>query len=86
VWGIGRKRSFVHTMSTTGPTFNVRSTMARGVAGTDRAQWMRLPQCLDDWVDESDPVGVIDVFVDALDLRNPGFDGLKWKKFVERAS
>jgi hypothetical protein len=47
---------------------------------------MRLPQCLDDWVDESDPVGVIDAFVDALDLRKLDFDGLKWKKFVERAS
>jgi hypothetical protein len=86
VWGIGRKPCFVHTLSTTGPTCNMRSTMAGGVAGTDRAQSMRLPQCLDDWVDESDPVGVIDAFVNALDLRKLDFDGLKWKKFVERAS
>jgi transposase len=35
-----------------------------------------LPECLDDWVDESNPVRAVDVFVDALDLRDLGFDGV----------
>jgi hypothetical protein len=27
-----------------------------------------LPECLDDWIDESNPVRAVDAFVDALDL------------------
>jgi transposase len=32
-----------------------------------------LPECLDDWVDDSNPVRVIDAFVEMLDLRALGF-------------
>jgi hypothetical protein len=39
------------------------------VQGTDRRQTTLLPECLDDWVDESNPVRVVDVFVEALELR-----------------
>ena len=46
------------------------------VAGMDRAQLSLLPESLDDWVDESNPVRVIDAFVDALDLGDLGFDGV----------
>ena len=46
------------------------------VAGADRGQAALLPECLDDWVDESNPVRAVDVFVDALDLRELGFDGV----------
>jgi len=35
-----------------------------------------LPECLDDWVDESNPVRAVDVFVDALELHDLGFDGV----------
>jgi transposase len=35
-----------------------------------------LPECLDDWVDESNPIRVIDAFVDAPDLRKLGFEGV----------
>jgi len=35
-----------------------------------------LPDCLDDWVDESNPVRTVDVFVDALELRDLVFDGV----------
>jgi len=38
---------------------------------------MLLPECLDDFIDESNPVRVIDVFVDALDLAEMGFDGVE---------
>ena len=46
------------------------------VQGADRQQTTLLPECLDDWVDESNPVRAVDVFVDALDLRGLGFDGV----------
>src|SRR5580692_111237 len=46
------------------------------VAGLDRGQATLLPECLEDWVDESNPVRAVDVFVDALELRDLGFDGV----------
>src|SRR3979409_2672663 len=46
------------------------------VQGADRQQMTLLAECLDDWVDESNPVRAVDVFVDALDLRDLGFDGV----------
>ena len=42
----------------------------------DRRQTTLLPECLDDWVDESNPVRAVDVFVEALDLRGLGFEGV----------
>jgi len=38
-------------------------------------QWTPLPECPDDFIDESNPVRVIDVFVDALDLAEMNFEG-----------
>src|SRR5438876_2670928 len=46
------------------------------VQGADRQQATLLPECLDDWVDEGNPVRAVDVFVDALELRDLGFDGV----------
>ncbi len=46
------------------------------VEGADRQQTTLLPECLDDWVDESNPVRAVDVFVDALELRELGFEGV----------
>jgi len=46
------------------------------VAGLDRRQATLLPECLEDWVDESNPVRAVDVFVDALELRDLAFDGV----------
>ncbi len=40
--------------------------MAGFVEGVDRGQLSLLPGSLDDWVDESNPVRVIDAFVAAL--------------------
>ncbi len=34
------------------------------------------PEGLDDWVGESNPVRAVDVFVDALELRDLRFDGV----------
>ena len=50
--------------------------MAAFVQGAARGQAALLPECLDDWVDESNPVRAVDVFVDALDLRDLGFEGV----------
>jgi transposase len=50
--------------------------MAGFVEGADRAQSTLLPECLDDWVDESNPVRFIDAFVAGLDLKDLGFTGL----------
>ena len=50
--------------------------MKRFVVGADRGQSTLLPECLDDWIDESNPVRVIDAFVDALDLATLGFDSV----------
>ena len=51
--------------------------MRRFVAEADRGQWTLLPECLDDFIDESNPVRVIDVFVDALDLTEMSFEGVE---------
>ena len=50
--------------------------MKRFVEGDAREQVVLLPACLDDYVDENNPVRVIDVFVAELDLGAPGFAGL----------
>ena len=42
--------------------------MKRFVLGVDRVQLALLPGCLDDFIDESNPVRAIDAFVDALDM------------------
>ena len=42
-----------------------------------RWQWTLLPECLDDFIDESNPVRVIDVFVDALDPFEMRFEGVE---------
>ena len=50
--------------------------MRRFVEGVDRSQTTLFPESLDDWIDENNPVRVIDAFVDALDLRALGFGGV----------
>ena len=51
--------------------------MKRFVEGTDRGQTTLLPECLDDWIDENNPVRVIDAFVEALNLAQLGFTGVE---------
>jgi transposase len=48
--------------------------MAGFIAGVDRGQLSLLPGSLDDWVGENNPVRVIDAFVEALDLKDLGFE------------
>ncbi len=51
--------------------------MKRFVEGSDRGQSTLMPECLDEWVEESNSVRVIDTFVDALDLADLGFEGVE---------
>jgi transposase len=50
--------------------------MKRFIEGEDRRQGTLLPEYLEDYVSEENPVRVIDVFVDELDLKALGFDGV----------
>src|SRR5271166_958526 len=50
--------------------------MKRFVEGIDRGQATLFPECLEDWIDEENPVRVIDAFVEKLDLSGLGFDGV----------
>jgi transposase len=50
--------------------------MTRFVQSEDRRQGVLLPEYLDDYVAEDNPVRVIDVFIDELDLGALGFDGV----------
>ena len=47
--------------------------MARYVEGSDRQQVTLLPDCLDDYIAEDNPVRVVDAFVSELDLEALGF-------------
>ena len=50
--------------------------MRRFVEGIDREQATLFPECLEDWIDQDNPVRAIDTFVDKLDLCGLGFDGV----------
>ncbi len=48
--------------------------MKRFIEGVDRSQSTLFPERLEDWIGEDNPVRVIDVFVDELDLGGLGFE------------
>jgi transposase len=50
--------------------------MKRFIEGANRSQGTLFPECLEDWIAEDNPVRVIDVFVDELDLIELGFRGV----------
>lgn len=50
--------------------------MKRFIEGADRTQATLLPETVDDYVGEDNPVRVVDAFVDALDLAALGFGGV----------
>ena len=49
--------------------------MKRFIEGEERSQITLLPECLDDYIAEDNPVRVVDVFVDELKLQELGFEG-----------
>src|SRR5437870_8373968 len=50
--------------------------MKRFIKGEDRTQVTLLPACLDDYVEAENPVRVVEIFVDGLDLDALGFVGV----------
>jgi transposase len=50
--------------------------MKRFVEGEDRTQGVLMPEFLDDYVTEDNPVRVVDVFIDELDLEALDFSGV----------
>ena len=49
--------------------------MKRFIEGESRNQITLMPACLEDYIDTDNPVRVIDLFVDELDLAALGFEG-----------
>jgi len=49
--------------------------MKRFIEGECRALSTLLPERLDDWITEDNPVRAVDAFVDELDLAKLGFEG-----------
>ena len=50
--------------------------MKRFIQGEDRTQSTLLPELLDEYIAEANPVRVVDVYVDELDLGKLGFEGV----------
>jgi transposase len=46
------------------------------IEGEDRRQAILLPDCLEDYVSDENPVRVIEAFIDEIDLKALGFDGV----------
>ena len=51
--------------------------MGRFVEGEDRRQSFLLPELLDDYVTEDNPVRVVEAFIDELELGALGFEGVQ---------
>src|SRR6187397_3373439 len=49
--------------------------MKRFIEGAERSQVTLLPECLDDYIAEDNPVRVVDAYVEELDLQQLGFEG-----------
>jgi transposase len=43
----------------------------------DRSQTTLFPECLEDWIDEDNPIRVIELFVEGLDLAELRFGGVE---------
>jgi transposase len=50
--------------------------MKRFIEGANRSHAVILPECLDDYISDDNPVRVIEAFVEAVDLSSLGFDGV----------
>src|SRR3546814_2033873 len=47
--------------------------MKRFIEGVDRGQCILLPECLDDYIGEDNPVRIVDVVVDEMNPQSLGF-------------
>ncbi len=51
--------------------------MKRFIKGECRTQITLLPESIDDYITDTNPVRIVDVFVDELDLGQLGFEGIE---------
>ena len=58
--------------------------MKRFIEGEDRGHGTLLPELLDDYVAEDNPVRVVDVFVEELDLSSLGFERVHPPRLEDR--
>ncbi len=58
-----------------GNAFDCGCRMKRFIEGEDRSQATLLPDCLDDYITQDNPVRAVDAFVEELDLKALGFTG-----------
>ena len=49
--------------------------MSRFIEGQDRSQVTLLPECLDDFIADDNPVRLVNAFIDELDMMTLGFEG-----------
>jgi transposase len=68
-------QAIVHMRSLLHSRVGRKWLMKRFIEGDDRNQRTLLPECLEDFVTEDNPVRVVDVFIDGLKLEQLGFDG-----------
>jgi len=66
----------VKTLDVVSCRHDAEAGMKRFVEGEDRRQTTLLPDCIEDYVSEENPVRVIEAFVAALDLAELGFEGV----------
>ena len=64
------------TLAMISENFIAREPMKRFIQGEHRGQNTLLPESLDDYVSDTNPVRMVDVFVDELNLAKLGFDGV----------
>ena len=50
--------------------------MKRFIEGEERSQITLLPECLDDYILDDNPIRVVEAFVEELDLEALGFEGM----------
>ena len=60
-----------------GNAVDMDAVMKRFIEGENRDQSVLFPERLDDYIGEDNPVRAIDVFVDELELKSLGFDGVE---------
>jgi transposase len=58
--------------------------MKRFIEGADRAQVTLLPEYLDDYIAEDNPVRVVDAYVEELNLQGLGFEGCSGRRAAGR--
>ncbi|KPG99945.1 hypothetical protein AEQ67_09695, partial [Pseudomonas sp. RIT-PI-q] len=67
-------KTWKQTLAMISQNLSQGSPMKRFIQGEHRGQSTLLPESLDDYVSDTNPVRVVDVFVDELDLITLGFE------------